>query len=241
MKKTLLISLTLIVLLFAVSCSQEEPEIEPLDVVTVAITPSARHTSLAVSTCASTISEANFEISEVYPSQAKADLVIRLGEPDPPAAFTTQIAEEELVIVLHPDNPAGSLTLDQVQQLFGGNIQDWSDLGGAGDSVIVWSLLPADETRQIFVQKVLNNGLIATNAFLAPHPEKMASTIADNPAAIGYLPQSWTNPDLSSILPGVSIPVLVTSASQPQGAAHELVACLQGELGQELLSAYFPN
>jgi hypothetical protein len=241
MKKTLLISLSLIALLFASSCSQETPEIESLDVVTVAITPSARHTSLAVSTCASTISNASFEISEVYPSQAEADLVIRLGEPNPPAVFAAQIAVEELVIVLHPDNPAGSLTLDQVQKLFGGNIQNWADLGGANDPVTVWSLLPADETRGIFVQLVLNNGLIASNAFLTPNPEIMASTIASNSGAIGYLPKSWSTPDLSAILPGVSFPVLVIAEVQPQGAAQELVACLQGELGQELLSAYFPD
>jgi hypothetical protein len=241
MKKTLLISFALVIFLIASGCSQDQPQAGPQEVVTVAITPSARHTSLAVSTCASTINAASFEISELYPSQAEADLVIRLGEPDIPATFAAQIATEELVIILHPDNPAGSLTLDQVQQLFDGNIHNWSDLGGANEPVSVWSLLPTDETRHIFVQSVLNNGLIASNASLAPHPEMMASTVADNPAAIGYLPQSWTSPDLSAILPGVSIPVLVISESQPQGAARELVACLQGELGQELLSAYFPN
>jgi phosphate transport system substrate-binding protein len=240
--RALLIFLALWVLFGAAGCTEGLPEIAATqELVRVAITPAARHTGLAVSTCAATISGASFEVSEVYASQAEADLQIRLGEPQPAAAFAAQIASEELVIVLHPDNTASSLTLNQVQQLFSGNIHSWAELGGEDIAVQVWSLLPADETRRAFIQTVLGGNQLATTASLAPTPEIMAATVASHPAAIGFLPRSWNAPDLTAILPGVSMPVLVVAESEPQGAARELVACLQGEVGQEALVAFFPD
>jgi ABC-type molybdate transport system substrate-binding protein len=236
-----LILVVLVILVGITGCAEPPQTVSELEVITVAITPAARYTNLAVVTCAATIKEASFEISEMYASQAEADLLIRLGEPQPAASFAAQIANDELAIVLHPDNPAGSLTLDQVQQLFSGSIQNWADLDGVQAPVEVWSLLDADEARQIFIHKVLNNGLLATNAYLAPSPEIMVTSIAGKPSAIGYLPKSWTTPELASILPGVKLPVLVLADGQLQGAAARLVSCLQGEIGQEVLSAFYPN
>lgn len=239
--KRLLLTAVLVGCVLASGCAQDQPDTPSQETITVAISPAARHTGLAVSTCATGIEDTKFEISEIYPSQAEADLLIRLGEPPSGAGFAAQIARDELVVVLHPDNPASSLTLDEIQQLFSGNTPNWAELGGADAPVEVWSLLPADETRQAFTQTVLENGLIATNASLAPTPEIMVEMVAGNENAIGFLPKSWRNSDLVSILPGVSLPVLVIADNEPQGPARELVACLQGEIGQELLSAYFQN
>jgi phosphate transport system substrate-binding protein len=239
--RALMVSLTALLLLMTAGCGEEPQTATPTPrVVHVAITPAARHTGLAVSTCAATISGVDFEISEAYASQTDADLLIRLGEPQS-AAFAAQIATEELLIVLHPDSPADSLTLEQVQDLFGGQIRSWAELGGADVEVQIWSLLPADETRTTFDQDVMQNSQIATTARLAPSPELMAATIASTPEAIGFLPGSWSTTDLTGILPGVSLPVLVVADTEPQGPARELVACLQGETGQELLAAFFSN
>lgn len=211
------------------------------ETVTVTISPAARYTHLAVVTCASTIDQANFEISEAVPSQATANLLIQLGEPAQVPPFAAQIAVEELAIVIHGNNPVGSLTLDEVQKLFNGTIQDWSELGGADGAVQVWSLLEADETRQLFIQQVLNHGLFTTNAYLAPSPEIMVTAIEGNQFAIGFLPKSWSSPNLVSILPGVSFPVLVLADAPLRGASEELVTCLQGDLGQEVLTAFYAN
>jgi hypothetical protein len=237
-----LAALIVTITVFTAGCSSDPPEPTPApDIVHVAITPSARDTGLAVSTCAAAIGGAQFEITEVYASQAEADLLIRLGEPTPAPGFAAQIAREDLVVVIHPDNPAGSLTLDEVQQLFTGKIQNWAEIGGEDAPVQVWSLLPADETRAAFTSGVLENGMIATTAYLAPTPEIMADTIASTPNAIGFLARSWSSGPLTAILPGVSMPVLVVAENEPQGAARELVACLQSETGQELLTVFFPN
>jgi hypothetical protein len=235
-------ALAVMVTILAAGCSSDPIEPTPApQIIRVAITPAARETGLAVSTCAAGISGAHFEITEVYASQAQADLVIRLGEPTPASGFAAQIAREDLVVVIHPDNPAGSLTLDEVQQLFTGKIQNWAEIGGDDAPVQVWSPLPADETRTAFTHGVLENGMIATTAFLAPTPQIMADTIASTPNAIGFLARSWSRGPLTAILPGVSLPVLVVAESEPQGAARELVVCLQSDAGQELLSAFFPN
>ena len=93
LRRLLLIGMVTFSLLGAAGCAEDpSEEIAIHQVVTVSITPAARHTNLAVVTCASTISEADFEITEVFSSLAEADLLIQLGEPDPLPAFAAQLA-----------------------------------------------------------------------------------------------------------------------------------------------------
>lgn len=234
------VCVTTLLLLGAAACDgQDLAAAPPGEVVHVVITPAAQRAGLAVSACAGTISGAEIKISQAYASQSEGDLVIRLGEPGAPYGFAAQIAVEELAIILHQDNPASSLTLDQIQALFSGSLQNWAELDGEDLAVQVWSLLPADETRPVFLQTVMAGARLATTANLAPTPQIMADAVAGSPGAIGFLPKSWGTPELTAILPGVRIPVLVVAGSEPQGAARQLVACLQGDIGQEILAAFF--
>lgn len=211
-------------------------EPEPL---VLSLTPDVAPLRLAVTTCAAQSPDALIRIEESYIGQMDADLVIRLGEPDPLTPFAAQIAREELLLVVHPGNISASLTLNQVADVFSGRMRHWSEIGGEDREIRVWVLLDVDEGRQVFEREVLHSGLVTLNAFLAPHPSAMLEAVSGDPDAIGYLPKAWSTSEVATISLGIEMPVLVVADEEPQGAARELVACLQGDLGQSILAPYY--
>lgn len=54
-------------------------------------------------------------------------------------AFETTIFRDALAIVVHPDNPIDGLTVEQVAQIFAGEITDWSEVGGQGGEITVYT------------------------------------------------------------------------------------------------------
>ena len=222
-------------------CKSAEPApavIQP-EVIWVQVTPSARPATAALQACAAQLDGVIVRIEERFPVTAEPGLLVRLGEPAADA-FMAQIAEERLGTVLHPENPAASLTPEEIRDLFSGRTPNWEDLGGEDLPVKVWVLPEADEAMQAFETEVLDGLLPASDAGLAPDPAAMGEAVSADPAAIGLLPAAWPHDDLTLILLGVRLPVLVTAPSAPTGPEAELVACLQGETGQAALGLVYP-
>lgn len=227
--------------LFLSACAPANPSTETPkpDFITVVLTPDVYPIRLAVETCASQTPDTPIFIKEGFPGQVEGDLLIRLGEPDDEPAFIAQIAEEELALAVHPSNTSASLSIEQVKDIFSGRMRNWSEIGGNDTEIQVWALLTADEARGIFDQELLGGGRVTSNAFLAPHPSAMLEAISGSPNAIGYLPRAWSTGQVSIILLGIKAPVLVVAEQELQGAARELVACLQGELGQSSITPFY--
>ena len=214
------------------------PTVQP-EVLWVQVTPSARPATAALQACAAKIEGVVVRIEERYPATAEPGLLVRLGEPGGDE-FMAQIAEERLAAVLHPDNPAASLTTDEIRDLFSGRTPNWEDLGGEDLPVKVWVLPEVDESMQSFEIEVLDGLLPASDAGLAPDPAAVREAVSADLAAIGLLPAAWPHDDLTMILLGVRLPVLVTAPNAPAGLEAELVACLQGETGQAALGLVYP-
>ena len=234
--KRLLVFLILLSGCTTAEIATETPETVTL---TVVISPAVFPVRLAVSTCGAQTPEAVVFIREGFTGQADADLMIRLGEPVNFPPFMAQVAQEEIVLVVNLGNQAGSMTLDQVADVFSGRIHNWSVIGGSDAEIQVWTFMEADETRQIFDREVLGGGRVVPSALLAPHPSAMLEAISRDPLAVGYIPKAWSTGEVSTILLGIQLPVLVVAGEVPQGAARELVACLQGELGQEIILPFY--
>lgn len=233
--------LVLIPFIFLAACAPQPAEPEPTapPPLTVGLTPATALLEEAVTVCAGQIPETGVQLRERFYPFIEADLTIHLGEPDPFPGFAATLAEERLLVITHPANPAASLTLDQVEAVFSGRIKDWSALGGGGGAIQVWAFYPADETRRAFDRAVLGPGLLTPDALLAPHPEAMLEVIAADPTAIGYLPAAFANEEVASILLGVELPVLALAETEPQGAALDLLLCLQSGPGQQIIRAHF--
>jgi phosphate transport system substrate-binding protein len=233
----------LILILSLAGCAESEA-ITPtptLAAISVDITPAARPVIPAIKQCALQIEGVEIILEERFSAFSQTKLHIRLDEPEEITAFAAQIAVEELAVILHPQNPIQSLTTEEIRQLFSGQIDNWSQLGGEEALVNVWVPLSGDETRTSFEADVMLGIPVASNASLAPDPAAMQQAVGGNPNAIGYLAQAnLTNSDLHAILLGVRRPVLVLAEDQPPDSATLLIACLQTGLGQQILLESYP-
>ncbi|HKJ28067.1 MAG TPA: substrate-binding domain-containing protein [Anaerolineales bacterium] len=233
-----------ILLLLAAGCgSSAAPTPTPIsNPLTVDITPSASPVIPALNQCAAEIDGLEIQLNERYSEFSEGDLLIRLGEPAQFTGFAAQIALEELVVVLHPSNPVGSLTPDEIRGLFSGQVSGWDTLGGADVLVNVWVPLGGDEARTAFDSRIMDGLPDVSSAKLAPDPAAMQQAVSADPYAVGYLAQAnrLEAYDLRAILPGVRLPVLILADRQPEGLTADLVACLQTGSGQEALAEVYP-
>src|SRR5438093_1392432 len=53
--------------------------------------------------------------------------------------FETHILDDALAMAVHPDNKVSQLTLEQVAKIFAGKITDWSEVGGSGGAITIYT------------------------------------------------------------------------------------------------------
>ena len=158
---------------------------------------------------------------------ASAEFTIRLGEPLHLTTPAFQIGTEDILVITHPQAGAGPLTLEQVRGLFSGQISNWKDAGGSDLPVQVWSFAQDEDIQQIFDQTAMNGQPITSLACLAVSAQAMSDSVGSTAGSIGFLPRRWKAGSTCEAFKLATVPVLVISRTQPQGAIKDLISCLQ--------------
>ncbi len=191
----------------------------------IVISPAAHPVSAVVLTCAPTSEDISVSIDSFYPGSfalADYDVFIRLGDPDDDAGFVAQIATEEIVIIANPSLGIEQLTRSEAADLF----------SGRSGTAAIWIGPESDEARQLFSAEILLGSPVSSTASLAASPEQMLAEVSADPNAVGILPAAWASESVATIDLGIQTPVLAISATEPTGAARDLIACLQSPTGQ---------
>ncbi|MEX1248088.1 MAG: substrate-binding domain-containing protein [Anaerolineales bacterium] len=234
MKATTVTGLLAFCLLLA-GCSSPPPAPQTLR---IGLSPGAQPVSAAISVCIPPSENLAVSIKTGYPNVVDLndyDVYIQLGEPDKLPDFVAPLARDNIVVVLHPSNNV-ELGLEQTADLFSGGVQDWAELGGASGSAQLWVGPAGDEARQSFEERVLRGNPVAGWAHLAANPKDLLAVVAEDPAAAGILPMAWVDKSVAAVDLGLQLPVLALALEEPTGPARELLACLQGQVGQEAIA-----
>ena len=165
------------------------------------------------------------------------DVAFQWGSELPLQAHGFEISSDQLVVVVNPANPAASLQLDQLQNIYAGKITGWSELDSElpAAEIHFWVNSTQDEAADVFIHTLLNGKNSAIEAYEAPHPAEMRSAIAADPASIGYLPARWVDSSVRVItirdqLETSQIPVVALSSAQPEGALQEWLLCVREQV-----------
>jgi hypothetical protein len=172
------------------------------------------------------------------PAQAldptQADFTLRWGAPEPLDTFAAEIGSDELVVIVHPGNLIKSLELSEIQAIFTGKSQKWSDfMKGNSDRIQVWTEAEGSDVQQVFQTVLLQQPLTYPFAHLAPDPPAMRQAVGTDPTTIGYLPRRWLDATVRPVqITGISAselrqPVLVLREKEPQGPQKDWLLCLQ--------------
>ena len=97
----------------------------------------------------------------------------------------TVLAYDGIAIIVHPDNPVSDLTIQQIAQLYTGEITNWKDVGGNDAEVVLIGREAASGTRDGFES-------ITGTKEKCQYRQELTSTgdvitaVSQNPDAIGY-------------------------------------------------------
>lgn len=216
------LSLLLPAALLLASCGPTAPAVTPR-LLNVSVTSAAYPRVSEIYSCA----PSGLVIAQSDP--ASAELMVRLGEPAPLLTPAFEIGTEDVLVVNNPQAGVGALRLDQVQQLFSGQLTNWKDMGGRDLPVQVWTFSVGEDIQQIFSGLVMKGRPITSLARLAVSAQAMSDGVGSTPGSIGYLPRRWKAGNTHEALKAVTAPVLALTRSQPDGPEKELIACLQAD------------
>lgn len=168
-------------------------------------------------------------------------LLFSLGAPAWESPFAAALAEEELVVILHPQNPVDALDAEAITALYQGSIRSWAELGGPEQEVVVWTYPQGDEARRLFDRVFLADQEVSGMARLAADPQAMVEEVSQNRWAVGYIPRAWLTDEVKiPELPGdlrseLRQPVLALFPARPEGELRTLLHCMQSGAGQTVI------
>lgn len=110
------------------------------------------------------------------------------------------IAYDGIVVVTHPTNKVKDLTMEQVRQIFTGEVTNWSELGGDDMEIVVVSREDGSGSRDAFQEIVdYSSGKLIRNAIIASGNGNIKTTVANNKHAVGFISFEYIDETISTI------------------------------------------
>jgi len=168
-----------------------------------------------------------------------------------PDLVPTAIAADGVVVVVHPSNPISVLTIDQVAQIFTGEIDNWSELGGPDEEIVVIIREDGSGTRATFEELVHDDASPTDDALQKPSNGAAKTTVSQTPSAIGYIGLGYVDDTVkmidvdgvtaseTTILDGsypISRNLYMITNGEPEGLAKTFLDYLLSAEGQEIVA-----
>lgn len=98
------------------------------------------------------------------------------------------LALDGLVVIVAPDNPIATLSMEQIAKIFSGDYKNWSDVGGPNMAITLYSRDSNSGTFDTFKSLVLkpNKRKLSESAQLFESNEELSDAVALDPAGIGF-------------------------------------------------------
>ncbi|MGH7741399.1 MAG: PstS family phosphate ABC transporter substrate-binding protein [Candidatus Eiseniibacteriota bacterium] len=98
-----------------------------------------------------------------------------------------RFAHDALLAVVHPSVGVENLTLADLESIYAGRAQRWSEFGGDGTRIVPVVQPQESDVTQCFVQRVMPGGAIAARSVEATSDSEVVAEVSARPGAIGYV------------------------------------------------------
>ncbi len=223
-------------------CAPVLPTLPPAPAETIIQhTPDLRYIESQIQACSLANSPLPVLVNE-YPitrmNAQSADITLVYEKPVDPNLPAYQIGEDQLVVIINPQNKVSSIPLVILHGIFQGFITHWDavdpsitqDISGVID---IWGYKQSDEL-QIIIENRLNEAKhLNTQINLADYPEVVKEMVAKNPVSIGVITQAYLTDEVKAVkidgLPeqDLSLPIVAQTRGQPGDRQVNLLTCLQ--------------
>ena len=163
----------------------------------------------------------------------------------------TIVAYDGIGVIVNAGNSVKSLTKRQVEQIFAGDITDWSAVGGTPGKISIYTRNTASGTYQDFKDLAMNKRDYAGSSQKMAGNEQIASEVGKNPNGIGYVGLAYTNSpgvqvaSIDGVTPSKETvlakkypyarPTFYYTNGEPTGEAAKFVAFTLSDAGQKIV------
>ncbi len=163
----------------------------------------------------------------------------------------TTVAWDGIAVIVNAANSAKNLTRKQVEQIFTGEITDWSALGGSGGKISVYTRNTSSGTYSEFKELAMKKRDYAPDSQKMAGNEQIASEVSKNPNGVGYVGLAYTKasgvkvvgidsamPSKESVLGKAypyARPTFYYTNGEPTGVAKQFVDFTVSSAGQKIV------
>src|SRR5471032_618666 len=113
----------------------------------------------------------------------------------------TIVAYDGIAVIVNSANPIKSLTKKQVEQIFTGEVADWSAVGGSGGKISVYTRNTSSGTYSDFKELAMKKRDYAPSSQKMAGNEQIASEVGKNPNGTGYVGLAYTKASGIKVVP----------------------------------------
>jgi phosphate transport system substrate-binding protein len=163
----------------------------------------------------------------------------------------TIVAYDGIAVIVNTANSIKGLTKKQVEQIFTGEITDWSAVGGSGGKISVYTRNTSSGTYAEFKELAMKKRDYAPDSQKLAGNEQIAQEVGKNPNGVGYVGLAYTkasgirvvpidgaSPSKESVLAKsypYARPTFFYTNSEPTGAVKEFIDFTVGPEGQKIV------
>ncbi len=162
------------------------------------------------------------------------------------------IALDAIAIIVHPSNAVSDLSIQQVRQVFAGEVKSWREVGGAERPLTIVTREEGSGTRGAFQELVMGKVDISPRAIVQDSNGAVRQVVADDPNAVGYISLGLVNEQVKAVSTGgvepsndqvkqgnytLVRPFLFVVKGEPQGEAKAFIEYTLSAEGQQVLAA----
>src|SRR3954466_16373770 len=104
----------------------------------------------------------------------------------------TIVAYDGIAVIVNAANPIKGLTKKQVEQIFTGDIADWSAIGGSGGKISIYTRNTSSGTYSEFKELAMKKRDYAGSSQKMAGNEQIAAEVGKNPNGVGYVGMAYT-------------------------------------------------
>jgi len=164
----------------------------------------------------------------------------------------TTVAWDGIAVIVNGNNPIKSLTKRQVEQIFTGDVSDWSNVGGSAGKISVYTRNTSSGTYSEFKELAMKKrDYVGSSQKLAGN-EQIAAEVAKNPNAVGYVGLAYAKAAGIKVVPidgalptketvlaknyPYARPTFFYTDGEPGGLAKDFIEFTLSEAGQKIVA-----
>jgi len=114
---------------------------------------------------------------------------------------TITVAKDGIAIIVNEANPLESITLEEVELIFSGDVTDWSGITAQTGDISAYTRNTSSGTYAVFQELAMNSRDYGSDTQKMAGNEQIAAEVAKNPNGIGYVGLAYINTPGVKVLP----------------------------------------